>query len=218
MRITTLINLTPHDVSIILASGERLTVEAQPVPARVEQSHTVIAVSDDDTQSGRTVEIAAPVYGDIVGLPAPIPTVAYICSVFVAAAAAAKGRTDVLYPDSGPDAVRDRGQVSAVRRLLQPVAKVDPHRDPEVMETLSRLHVSLECLGLREDAGSGEQPHGTRRDGAFLGFPTPAIWICRMGGSGTYWLLYWDYGYQSWVRDPMPPAYMARINERDGSA
>ena len=104
MRITTLINLTPHDVSIILASGERLTVEAQPVPARVEQSHTVIAVSDDDTQSGRTVEIAAPVYGEIVGLPAPIPTVAYICSVFVAAAAAAKGRTDVLYPDSGPDA------------------------------------------------------------------------------------------------------------------
>ena len=154
MRITTFINLTPHDISIILASGEQLTVEAQPVPARVEQSHTVVAVSDDDTQSGRTVEIAAPVYGEIVGLPAPIPTVAYICSVFVAAAAAAKGRTDVLYPDSGPDAVRDRGQVSAVRRLLQPVAKVAPHRDPEVMETLSRLHVSLECLGLREDAGN----------------------------------------------------------------
>jgi len=124
-RITTFINLTPHRISIILASGEELHIEAQPESARVTQSHTVITRSDDGDQSGRSVEIAAPVYGEIVGLPAPVPTVAYITSVFVANAAAAKGRTDVLYPDSGPDAVRERGQVVAVRRLLTPVAQAE---------------------------------------------------------------------------------------------
>jgi len=213
-RITTFVNLTPHTVSVILASGETLTIDPQPTPARVSQSHTVITRSDDGDQSGRTVEIAAPVYGEIVGLPAPAPTVAYICSVFVANAAAAIGRTDVLYPDSGPDAARKDGHIVAVRRLLAPVTPVDPHRDPEVQETLGRLHFTMECLGLREDNGDGEQPMSTRRDGAFLGYPSPSVWICRMGGSGTYWLVYWDYGYQCYVRDPMPESYLTKIAAR----
>lgn len=213
-RITTFINLTPHTVSIILASGETLTIDPQPTPARVSQSHTVITRSDDGDQSGRSVEIAAPVYGEIVGLPSPVPTVAYIVSVFVANAAAAKGRTDVLYPDSGPDAVRKDGQVVAVRRLLAAPPLVEPHRDPEVQKTIGGLHETMHCLGLREDHGDGEQPMSTRRDGAFLGYPSPSVWICRMGGSGTYWLVYWDYGYQCYVRDPMPESYLAQIAER----
>lgn len=205
-RITTFVNLTPHTVSIILASGETLTIDPQPTPARVTQSHTVITRSDDCDQSGRSVEIAVPVYGEIIGLPAPVPTVAYICSVFVANAAALAGRTDVLYPDSGPDAVRKDGQVVAVRRLLAPI--------DAVQKTLGDLHARLECLGLPEDSGTGEQPLGTRRDGTFLGIPSPQVWVCRMGGSGTYWLLYWDHGYQSWVRDPMPESYLATIAAR----
>ena len=210
--ITTFVNLTPHTISIILASGETLTIDPQPTPARVSQSHVVI--TGDCDQSGRSVEIAAPVYGEIVGLPAPVPTVAYICSVFVANAAAAIGRTDVVYPDSGPDAVRKDGQIVAVRRLLAQVTPVDPHRDPEVQETLGRLHLTMECLGLREDNGDGEQPLSTRRNGAFLGYPSPSVWICRMGGSGTYWLVYWDYGYKCYVRDPMPESYLAKIAAR----
>lgn len=203
--ITTFINLTPHRVSVQLASGEELHIEAQPEPARVEQSHTFVTRSDSgDAHDGRTVEISTPVYGAIVGLPEPRVGVAYICSVFVANAAAQAGRTDVLYPDSGPDAVRERGQVISVKRLLAPAAKIDPHRDPEVQDTLRDLHERLQCLGLREDFGDGEQPAGTRRDGAFLGYPSPCVWVCRI--DDTYWLLYWDYGYQSWVRDPMPGA------------
>lgn len=215
-RITTFINLTPHIISVILASGETLTIDPQPTPARVSQSHTVITSSDDGDQSGRSVEIAAPVYGEIVGLPAPVPTVAYICSVFVANAAAALRRTDVLYPDSGPDAVRKDGQVVAVRRLLAPVSPVDPHRAPEVENTLSELHRSLECLGMEEDHGTGEQPAGSRRDGAFLGIPAAKVWICRM--DDTYWLLMWDWGYQCWVRDQMPESYLAKITERNKAA
>lgn len=206
-RVTTFVNLTPHRVSVLLASGETLDIEAQAEPARVTQSHTVITHSDDGDQSGRAVEIAAPVYGEIIGLPAPVPTVAYIVSVFVAQASAAQGRTDVLYPDSGPDAIRERGQVVAVRRLLAPAAPLDANKDPEVQVTLNRhLHWSMECLGLPEDKGTGEQPKGTRRDGSHLGYPSPRVWICRMDGSGAYWLLYWDYGYQCWVRDPLSEA------------
>ena len=67
-RITTFVNLTPHAISVILASGETLTIDPQPTPARVSQSHTVITSSDDGDQSGRSVEIAAPVYGEIVEL------------------------------------------------------------------------------------------------------------------------------------------------------
>ncbi len=200
-RITTFINLTPHTVAIILASGETLTIAPQPTPARVSQAHTIITRSDDCDQSGRSVEIAAPVYGEIVGLPEPVPTVAYICSVFVANAAALAGRTDVLYPDSGPDAVRKDGQVVAVRRLLAPAPVIVPHHTPEVQKSLTRLHLDKECLGLPEDFGTGEQPSGTRRDGTRLGIPAGRVWICRYGD--TFWCLSWDFGQQCWVRDPI---------------
>jgi len=56
------------------------------------------------------------VYGAVTGLPDQHDGVAYIVSQMVAARSS---RTDLLYPDSGPDAVRERGQVVAVRRLLR---------------------------------------------------------------------------------------------------
>jgi len=200
-RITTFFNLTPHTVRIILTSGETLTIDPQLVSARVEQSHTLITRSDDGDQSGRQVEIAAPTYGAIIGLPAPVPTVAYIVSVFVANAAAALGRTDVVYPDSGPDAVRKDGQVVAVRRLLAPPAPLDPYRTPGVQGSLTRLNLDKECLGMPEDHGTGEQPAGTRRDGTHLGSPAGRVWICRYGD--TFWCMSWDFGQQCWVRDPI---------------
>jgi len=204
-RITTFFNLTPHTVCIILASGETLTIDPQPVSARVEQSHTFITpLSDDGDQSGRQVALAVPTYGAIIGLPAPVPTVAYIVSVFVANAAAALGRTDVVYPDSGPDAVRKDGQVVAVRRLLAPLAPpapLDPYRTPGVQGSLTRLNLDKECLGMPEDHGTGEQPAGTRRDGTHLGIPAGRVWICRYGD--TFWCMSWDFGQQCWVRDPI---------------
>ena len=117
--IYTFVNLTPHDVSIVLPSEEWLTVRASGTVARVEQSSQFLTRSsnpDGDELGSRTVEIAEPVYGQVQGLPEPHSGVAYIVSQMVAARS---NRTDLLYPDSGPDAIRENGQVVAVRRLLR---------------------------------------------------------------------------------------------------
>lgn len=124
--IYTFINLTPHDVGIVLPSGERLTIRASGTVARVEQTSRFLTRSSDpegDELGSRTVEIAEPVYGEVTGLPDPREGVAFIVSQMVAARSA---RTDLLYPDSGPDAIREAGQVVAVRRLLRSPLSATP--------------------------------------------------------------------------------------------
>jgi hypothetical protein len=53
-------------------------------------------------------------FGEIENLPAPIPGVVYITSTLVPQRA---GRPDVVSPDTGPTAIRENGQVVAVRNL-----------------------------------------------------------------------------------------------------
>lgn len=117
--IYTFVNLTPHDVAIVLPTEEWLRIRPSGTVARVEQSSRFLTRSDDpegDALGSRTVEIAEPVYGEVQGLPEPHSGVAFIVSQMVAARSP---RTDLLYPDSGPDAIREKGQVVAVRRLLR---------------------------------------------------------------------------------------------------
>lgn len=104
-----LVNLTPHDLNLIL-NGD--------VAIRIPPSGTVVRVDVIRTQAG-TVDVCGVVvpinvsaYGDVVGLPAPIKDTLYIVSALVAQVA---GRADVVYPD---DLVRDdRGCVVGARAL-----------------------------------------------------------------------------------------------------
>ena len=64
------------------------------------------------------VRISSLILGDVTGLPVPVEGVCYVVSTLVLSAL--KGvRKDVYAPDTGPDAVRENGQIVAVRGLVQ---------------------------------------------------------------------------------------------------
>ena len=75
-------------------------------------------VINSDPQPGVescTVSFNRPVlYGEVEGLPEPQPGVLYIVSMLVAQRVM---RADVVSPDSGPTAIRENGQIVAVRAL-----------------------------------------------------------------------------------------------------
>jgi len=108
-----IVNLTPHAIVIQTADESRLVIESSGV-ARV--STTSEQVGEIDGIPIRRVR-----YGEIVGLPDPQPGTIYVTSIVVAQAAAKLGRTDVLAPDTGPDAIRDEaGRIVAVRGFIRP--------------------------------------------------------------------------------------------------
>ena len=64
------------------------------------------------------VRVVTQTLGDVTGLPDPVDGVALIVSALVLSAL--KGtRTDVYAPDTGADAIRENGQIVAVRGLVQ---------------------------------------------------------------------------------------------------
>jgi hypothetical protein len=95
------VNLTPHDINL----NNQELYPSQGL-ARVSASYTNF---DENL-------IAEQEFGEITGLPAPLPDTIYIVSGIVAAAAKKQGRTDCVAPASGhPECVRDeRGQVKSV--------------------------------------------------------------------------------------------------------
>lgn len=97
---TKFINLTPH--SITLNSG---TCYPSDGIARVSNSFSAF---DADG-------VCQCVYGDIVGLPAPVADTYYIVSALVLSAAKAVNRTDCVAPATGhPDCVRKDGFIVSV--------------------------------------------------------------------------------------------------------
>lgn len=56
-------------------------------------------------------------FGEVSGLPAPKEGTVYIVSALVLGQC--KDRSDVVAPDTGPDAVRENGQIRAVRGFVQ---------------------------------------------------------------------------------------------------
>lgn len=115
-------NLTPHPISVLTELGERRTFQPDPAgPARVS-TH---AGRDLATVDGIVIR-ARPGYGAIEGLPVPQDGTILIVSALVLEHALARepDRNDVVAPDTGPDAVREGGQVVAVRRLLGKAMRV----------------------------------------------------------------------------------------------
>jgi len=108
-----IVNLTPH--AIVLRTSGETTVPPSGSVARV--SATPGAVTQ---REGFPCPVAeATVYGDVEGLPSPVPGVIYLVSSMVLARCT--GRADVFGPGTGPndEPVRnEKGQVVAVTRLI----------------------------------------------------------------------------------------------------
>ena len=100
------VNCTPHALTI---EG----VGTLPASGIVPRCATVRS----ETAPVGGVRIVRQVAGDVTGLPAPEAGTAYIVSGMVLAALNG-ARQDVFAPDTGADAVRENGQIVAVRGLV----------------------------------------------------------------------------------------------------
>lgn len=107
----TIINLTPHSINFVDASGAPLvTVEPSGQLARVT-AHTVTtgSVSVGDV----TIPTTGTTYGEVEGLPAPEEGTIYIVSSLVASRC--PDRTDVFIPN---ESVRDeKGRIIGCKSL-----------------------------------------------------------------------------------------------------
>jgi hypothetical protein len=101
------VNLTPHD----------LTVEGMGV---IPASGSVARVSVNSTDVGSVggVRLRAQLKGQTTGIPAPVDGVVFIVSGMVLDALGGVRRGDVVAPDTGADAIRENGQIVAVRGFV----------------------------------------------------------------------------------------------------
>jgi hypothetical protein len=113
-----IINATPHSISLADTDGNVVrTYEASGLKVRV--STTTTEVASIAGFSGKKVT-----FGAVEGIPAPDGTTMYLVSSLVAQALTGV-RDDVVAPDTGPAAVREGGQVKAVRSFqrFQPLER-----------------------------------------------------------------------------------------------
>lgn len=101
-------NLTPHAIVVELADGQRVTFPPAGAPARV-------STTQEEVGSIAGIPLRRTAWGEVAGLPAPEEGVIYITSALVADRAR---RADVVSPDTGPTAIRENGQIVAVRAFV----------------------------------------------------------------------------------------------------
>lgn len=106
---TTITNLTPHAVTIRLADGTDRTFPASGVVARVSTKQEACAHPTGLPAATRSL-------GAVEGLPDGDDYL--IVSTMVFDALLGSDRSRLLVPDSGPDAIRENGQIVAVRRFI----------------------------------------------------------------------------------------------------
>jgi hypothetical protein len=101
------INLTPH----------ALTVEGLgTIPASGSIARVSVNSTDVGTVGG--IRLRAQLKGQVTGLPAPADDTIYIVSGMVLDALGGLRRGDVVAPDTGADAIRENGQIIAVRGFV----------------------------------------------------------------------------------------------------
>ena len=113
-------NFTPHTIVVRLAAEDATFLpekgeDGQPVPVRVNQTNNPLPPLEVGELD---IPVSHPVYGGVTGLPEPEDGTVLVVSTMVADALRSSGRKDIYVPDSGPDAIRENGQIVAVRRLL----------------------------------------------------------------------------------------------------
>jgi len=101
----TIVNLTLHSIIVETADGRTEFAPSGQV-ARVA-SRAEAAGEVDGIPVTRTI------FGPVEGLPEPQAGVTFVVSSLVAARV--PERADVVAPDTGPTAIREKGQVIAVR-------------------------------------------------------------------------------------------------------
>ena len=105
----TLVNKTPHPVTLVLEDGAKITL-APVLPIPRVSSHNVTTATymiSDENGIEHTIVREAPEFGEVIDLPEPQEGVVYIVSMLVAARA--KGRTDLVSP--GRQIRNEAGQV-----------------------------------------------------------------------------------------------------------
>jgi hypothetical protein len=124
-----LVNLTPHIIVLrVQGNGVNYGEERDiAIPssglARVESvDEPALPLALDvpaEWPDGGCFDVTERKFGNITGLPEPQELTLYVVSMPVAQRAAELGRTDVFGPDTGFSAVRENGQIVAVRGLVR---------------------------------------------------------------------------------------------------
>jgi hypothetical protein len=116
-----LVNLTPHAVVIQCPDGSRITVATSGTVARISSQPGARVASYGPSGFDPGIPIHGPTaFGEPSGIPGPVAGTLYIVSALFAGRV--YGRSDVVYPGTGPHdgCIRDaRGQVEAVTRLIR---------------------------------------------------------------------------------------------------
>lgn len=113
----TLVNLTPHALTLVSATGEHTILPPSGAVARVASTPGAV-----EARVGFPCAVASPTrFGEVTGLPAPQDGTVFVVSGMVGSALAGRGRTDVFVPGTGPNdgAVRnEQGHIVGVTRLV----------------------------------------------------------------------------------------------------
>jgi hypothetical protein len=114
---TTMINCTPHAITLRAATGEDTIVPPSGTVARVSSTPGALEMVE-----GLPVPVAGmQTFGGVEGLPEPTPGTMFIVSALVLSALRGS-RPDVVGPGTGPNdgAIRnEKGHVIAVTRLVR---------------------------------------------------------------------------------------------------
>ena len=114
---TTLINCTPHAITLRAADGTDTVIPPSGTVARVSSTPGAL-----ETVAGVPVPVAGcQTFGGVEGLPEPTPGTMVIVSALVLSALRGS-RPDVIGPGTGPNdaAVRnEKGHIVAVTRLVR---------------------------------------------------------------------------------------------------
>ena len=102
-----MLNLTPHDITLALPDGERVTFPLSGRLARVTSHEVVVGALQG-------VPVIERQFYAVEGLPNDGTP----CLVSALVLSACPGRAGVYAPDTGPTAIRENGQVVAVTRLV----------------------------------------------------------------------------------------------------
>lgn len=126
-----IVNLTPHEITILTSQrqaiqcpirGWRFFEDVEVSTSYPSKGVARVAVNRRAefplALQGSGLRVTSQTFGAVEGLPAPAEGVVYVVSAMVLTALSGS-RPDVFAPDTGPDCIRENGQIVAVRGLVQ---------------------------------------------------------------------------------------------------
>ena len=101
------INLTPHVINVLAEAGE-VSYPPSGSVARVTTAQAVVGHING-------IPVSRNQFSEVTGVPSAMDGVVYLVSAMVAGAVK---RADVISPDTGPSAIREGGNIVAVRGFV----------------------------------------------------------------------------------------------------